>query len=185
MSDYTFMKTGLLDVSNPRSAFQDEIVTKILGVITVMLQKAVETAGVFAEHGIYHREINSDDIRRAMKVQAQTFFKSSDLESRVSSVIMDIDRDQREVIKTIQLRKIKPQRRRRLPRPSPAEEEEEENTDFDLPDFSNDPDPDPKLPYNTCECKTCTEIRTLVDGWDAWDPEDEVERFLKKHIDAM
>jgi len=189
MTDYTFMKTGMLGNAPSESPGFEEFVTKILGVITVMLQKAVETAGVFAEHGGYHREINADDIRRAMKVQAQTFFKSDDLEDRVASVVGDMSHQPSE--KKINLRKIrgrgrgrKRQRRRPSDVPDPLDIDFDPDLDFDL-DFDLSPTPDPELPYNVCECRTCTDIRALVGGWDTWDPEDEVEKFLKKHIEAM
>jgi hypothetical protein len=183
-SDYAFMKTGILDApDNP--AFSD-FVTRILGVITVMLQKAVETAGVFADHGVYHREINADDIRRAMKVQAQTFFKSEDLEDRVASVVEDIqdqqDQHHEEVLKKIKLRKIRG--RRRKVAAGRADVVEDIAVDDDFVDIPEVPEVI-ELPYNTCECQTCREIRDLVDAWETWDPEDEVEKFLKKHIDAM
>jgi len=186
MTDYTFMKTGLMTPGRDHDrAFQD-FVTKILGVITVMLQKAVETAGIFAEHGGYHREITADDIRRAMKVQARTFFKSDDLEERVASVVQDVQQPEPEaeaVAVSKNTRKIKI-RRRKVKKDADADDVPYD----DIPDVISDLEDVPSdlgLPYNACECTTCRDIRALVDGWDAWDPEDEVEKFLKKHVDQM
>jgi len=186
MTDYTFMKTGLMTPGRDHDrAFQD-FVTKILGVITVMLQKAVETAGIFAEHGGYHREITADDIRRAMKVQARTFFKSDDLEERVASVVQDEQAEAEPVLKNITLRKI---RRRKVKKDADADDVSYDDVPYDdIPDVTlnlGDVPSDLGLPYNACECTTCRDIRALVDGWDAWDPEDEVEKFLKKHVDQM
>ena len=185
-SDYAFMKTGLVDGCSQNSPAFEDFVNRILGVITVMLQKAVETAGVFAEHGMYHREITAEDIRRAMKVQAQTFFKSEDdLEGRVASVVEDII-VQKEVVEVVKKIKLRPIRRRRGKKKRISSPDTEVPADYFIsPDFSVPPVPDFDLPYNACECQTCTNIRALVDGWDAWDPEDEVEKFLKKHIDSM
>lgn len=193
-SDYAFMKTGLVDGCSQNSPAFEDFVNRILGVITVMLQKAVETAGVFAEHGMYHREITAEDIRRAMKVQAQTFFKSEDdLEGRVASVVEDIIVQKEDAVEVVVKKiKLRPILRRGKGKKSPGEAQREPVGDVlvdDVPDaalYSSSSVPlDFDLPYNACECQTCTNIRALVDGWDAWDPEDEVEKFLKKHIDSM
>lgn len=194
-TDYAFMKTGLSGGGGGNQASFEDFFNRILGVITVMLQKAVETAGVFAEHGMYHREITAEDIRRAMKVQAQTFFKSEgdELENRVASAVQDIAHEEEAVV-VVKKIKLRPIRRRgkgkKLPRRPFAEDDVAVDVAVavavaeDVPDmfhasFQLD------LPYNACECPTCTNIRALVEGWDAWDPEDEVEQFLKKHIDSM
>ena len=38
--------------------------------------------------------------------------------------------------------------------------------------------------HATCECECCKAFRHAVDTWDQWEPEDEAEAFLKKHVNA-
>jgi hypothetical protein len=41
------------------------------------------------------------------------------------------------------------------------------------------------LASTTCECETCAGIRGIDDAWTAWNPTDEVELYLKEHIDDL
>ena len=46
-------------------------------------------------------------------------------------------------------------------------------------------DEEPEWTRSTCACELCAAVHHHVDTWDAWEPEDEVQRFLKRHTTAI
>lgn len=72
-------------------------------------------------------------------------------------------------------------------------EQDVQETEMLIRDYSTDEEesseeeePEPQTqPFtkSTCTCTLCSDVNRIWDTWDAWNPEDEAEKFVKNAVD--
>lgn len=159
MSDYSFMKTGL--VGESASLASEESVKRLISIVITMVVESEKTAMSYCEHQ-GRTTVTVQDIQKGLRYQARNFLFAEDTEKNVNEMhellFADDDEDMEE------------------------EDMEEEDGDH-VEDGDDDEWEDVEDDVRTCECDTCTKIRECDDKWDEWAPEDKIGQFIKNSLD--
>ena len=166
MSDYAFLRTGLLD--GDESAIDTSFLRMVTSILKVLMHDAIETAVQFAET-CGRRNVRAKDTVYALKYQARVFFDQPDLETKVLAALAeenehtyDTEDDGSD--------------------DNEASEDDNEASDDDVDETDDDG------PYCVEFVKGDAEFHRSVvridADWDAWTPTDPVKAMLKRAIDA-
>ena len=60
-----------------------------------------------------------------------------------------------------------------------------EDDDDDVDDMLESSEPVEEFVENNCICPICACMNTIYERWDKWEPSNQYEELLKKHIEAM
>ena len=186
------MRTGFDPVASTQPLEITPLHIKLISLVMMLLEYAITSAAAFVEHQ-GRTIIAPDDIKRAIKKEAMTFFDRDDLEERLDEICRSItvDVDEREVRATI------------------GEDDGNDDANDDGNDAGNDADDEDEddtndedewggitivdesevkeeHPTRICECQQCVRMTTVHEDWDRWDVEgDEVKAFLKQQVDQV
>lgn len=152
----SLLRSGVVGDVVP-NAQEDQCTKKLLGLVLSMIQRSATTAGEYAEHA-GRKVVMPLDVQMALKYHAMRFFGEESVASLEKSELKEME-DMLE------------------------ETESEEEDDDDMPALIDDSEEDEEWTRSTCECSVCRDMHAAEDGWEAWNPEDPAEQFLKVSVD--
>lgn len=158
-------KTGLIGDNNNAI---EEMKTRLIGLVCLMMKMATKTSFIFCTH--QGRDVvTADDTKKALKYTAMNFFKTDSLEQDLEDMLHDMD--------------------------TWKEETEDESLDDPSPVFEKlldtiEEDIGSSCELNQsrskeCDCAMCVDMQSIESSFDAWEPQDEVEVFLKHHLENL
>ena len=170
------MRTGLMGNSNEITVDRHSpLGQRLISLVFVLVKRAATTAAKYCFH-CKRTLVTPMDVHYALKYHARTFFAEEGfekLEEETTEMGELVSRFVREDISS----------------------DEVVDTFVDEEDISGDEDDDDDEEEEEeeeeraaekgeeCSCEFCTAIRGS--GWDAWDPQDPAEQFIKNHIDQV
>lgn len=162
MSDFGFMRSGL---SNDPVNVPEDFANRLLSITLTMVARAATDAATYCEHA-GRTEVSEEDIAASLKRQAMRFSTDEDLEADVAEtqrVLFDESSDDDEL---------------------ESEDESEDECESGDESDSEEDDPDrPTWTRSTCSCDLCRTMNEALDGWNAWNPEDPVEAYMKHTVE--
>ena len=174
MSDYAFMKTGLVGEEIVPAIDAD----RLIDLLRVMVDQTWEIATrVVRHHGWRRPTVEVPDVHAALKYQARYFLANmergakfededeersdeaeTEIEAERSEDEDEAERDEAEIEwNEIEWNEIEAER---------SEDEDETETP-------------------TCACALCVAVHRATVEWPAWEPADEIEAFLKTSVDRF
>lgn len=154
MSDFGFMRSGLL---NDPVNVPEDFMNRLMSITLTMVARAATNAAVYCEHA-GRTEVAEEDIAASLKCQAMRFSTDEDLEA-------DVAETQRVLFEESE------------------DDEESEEDESDESESEDESESDrPEWTRSTCTCDLCRTMNESMDGWDAWNPEDPVEAYMKQTI---
>ena len=176
------IKTGFCPAQEePPTAEQvANVKIRLLGLVCLLIKKAAVTAGVYTSHQGRHT-VDGPEIVMALKYECLTFFENESLDRDLDAMLHQIaqfdDQDTVEnfiasspddirsgkhdggpIVENV-LNVVEDELQTHLPAPEPT-------GDADIP----------------CVCALCEKMENIHFMWDAWEPTDEAQRFLKDHL---
>ena len=178
---------------------------RLVGLVFVLVKRAATSAALFCRHAGRYM-VTPDDVRKALRYHAVSFFSESgfeQLERDVESMEAMVDQFVSEsigsgdVVDTFADEAIDTRSTRSQDGEEYDDDESEDDEDDDDDESEDDDESDmdgpppfpstsetlPKSSDNPCTCDVCRGIREL--DWDAWQPTDPAECFIKSHIDFI
>lgn len=174
------LQTGFSAIdSGDIGAEQSAFIAKIMGLVLLLLKRAMILAGNVVKHR-GGNVVGAADVNLALMHEAMTFFDSETLEQDLDEMVamledsLDVDID-----------------------PSDAEAIGEHSDALidnlmdeaarAMPDDPQDSDDGPENPGSIkCSCKMCAAIERVDEKWEEWDvTDDPVKAFLKHHLDTI
>lgn len=167
------LRTGLLGGEGPTIDKNSPLGKRLLGLVFVLVKRAATTAAMYCAHDA-RSMVTPDDVRLALKYHAMTFFSEAgydqlerdvnDMEGMVDAFVTE-SLASGDIVDAFADDAVAHE----------ASSDEETSTDDDV---------DPETPADPgCDCEVCRGIRELE--WDAWNPTDPAERFIKSHIEDI
>tara|TARA_Y100000389_G_scaffold204838_1_gene260060 strand:+ start:5686 stop:6171 length:486 start_codon:yes stop_codon:yes gene_type:complete len=138
---------------------KQEAEINITSCIMTFMSYSIKSSSIYVEHS-GRTIITPDDIKRAMMVEVFMYFKRSDLKVRVDEW------------RNILLTEIV------------MSEEEDEDSDSEEEEIKDKVSEEIKH-KKVCSCEVCNLMNTIKDNWQYYNPEDELGKIFKKHIDGM
>ena len=133
---------------------------RLIAAVVVMTRRAAERAVTWSAHD--GRDSASEaDVEIALKHQARYFLGTLD----DPDVVQDILDTEHELFGDDES----------------EEEEEGKEEDSEGEEEEEEEEEKTKCP---CACDFCVEMREASETWDAWNPHDEIEQYLKTRVDA-
>jgi cobalamin biosynthesis protein CobT len=169
MSDYAFMKTGL--VGEEVGAAID--VDRLIDLLRVMVDQTWEIATrVVRHHGWRRPTVEVPDVHAALKYQARYFLANMERGAKFE----DEERSDDE----IEWNEIDEAERSEddEEQSDEAERSETETDEVERSEAETDEDP-------TCACDLCVSVHRATAEWPTWAPSDEIEAFLKTSVDRF
>lgn len=150
------MKTGFNLVQNTNEAA--ELKKNITTMVVLFSQKALRAAAIYVSHS-NRNIVVTEDIKRGMMLETFIFYKDPKLLEEMKQVKENIyDND---LLSTV-----------------------EDGLADDMDEIITDDEPG-EYTENNCNCPICSSFNTIKARWADWEPKDEIEKILKKHIDNM
>lgn len=183
------MRTGLGSPGNAVLYPNDEyFIKRAVALAAVVTTRAADTACTLAEHqgrtGV--GAVTVPHIHAAMQYQAMNLMKSDDLEE-------DVDATEKALWEESSSEE-------ECNQDTAAEDLEHDDIYADMPDLVSDTDSDnsPKRGFEkpeelytveeavsgSCDCTVCAGVKHAVRHWDAWEPDDEVEKYMKHVVET-
>ncbi len=147
----------------PSTEGQESLAKRLISTVSVMTQHAGCLAYQICMHA-NRGEVTPDDVNAALKYQARHFLQTVDS----PDVMQEID----EMEKVIFVTESVGSNDSDDDIETDTASEEEEVTLTDEQDYRD----------GKCMCATCIKVREAVDSWDAWEPTDEAEVYLKDSV---
>ena len=141
---------------------KQEAEINVTSCIMTFMSYSIKSSSIYVEHS-GRTIITPDDIKRAMMVEVFMYFKRSDLQIRVDEwrnillTDMNMSEDEEEYGDS-------------------EEEDDEEIKDKVCEEIKN---------KKVCSCEVCNLMNTIKDNWQYYNPEDDLGKIFKKHIDGM
>ena len=190
MSDYAFMKTGLVGEEIVPAVDVD----RLIDLLRVMVDQTWEIATrVVRHHGWRRPTVEVPDVHAALKYQARYFLanmergaKFEDAERSEEAEAEERSDDEIEW-NEIEWNEIDAER---------SEDEDDEIERSEIEEAERSEDEDDEIEWNeieeaetddppTCACDLCVSVHRATAEWPAWEPADEIEAFLKTSIDRF
>ena len=157
--DYSFMKSGHNILVQPEVSDVEKI--KIGALISVFAENAIKSAFQYVEHSS-RNGVTTEDIKLAMKLEVFQFLKRTDTQERVDEASKEITEEYF----------------------GEEGDEGEEKDELDDSPFMTEDELD-TFTKSSCECDHCQKINVVMLNWDSWTPSTDLEKILKKNIDAI
>jgi hypothetical protein len=155
MSDYAFMKTGL--VGEEVGAAID--VDRLIDLLRVMVDQTWEIATrVVRHHGWRRPTVEVPDVHAALKYQARYFLANMERGAKFE----DEERSDDEI--------------------EWNEIDEEQSDEAERSEAETD---EAEIEDPTCACDLCVSVHRATAEWPTWAPSDEIEAFLKTSVDRF
>lgn len=177
------LKTGFTSAISPGSAEDVAIYkTQMLGLVCLLIKRAAITAGVYVEHQDKH-VVDAPEIILALKHETMRFFQTETLESDLNDILRAMS-DETSVEHVNEFIQAAPESIGEASGPSGEGLVDTvlNVVESELQDSLPERVPGGDKP---CECSLCTTIDDIDFLWDAWEPSDPAERFLKEHLETM
>lgn len=140
---------------------QEELEINVTSSIMTFMTYSIKSASIFIEHS-GRTIITPDDIKRAMMVEVFMYFDRKDLKIRVNEW-RNIILNELSNIEEIES--------------EDESEDENENTESDIVEKEEN--------KKICSCNVCSLMNDIKDRWEYYNPEDEMGKIFKKHIDNI
>lgn len=131
----------------------DDIKIRLVGLICVMVKQATRASMLFCSHQ-GRTVVTEEDTIKGLKYTAMNFFSSESLEEDLDHMLSDFD-------------------------------SLDDSTQYDdiVERILDDVDSTTETTsIQDCSCDLCVGMTNIESNFDAWDPEDEAEKFLKNHL---
>ena len=189
MSDYAFMKTGLVGEEIVPAIDAD----RLIDLLRVMVDQTWEIATrVVRHHGWRRPTVEVPDVHAALKYQARYFLANMERGAKFEDDERGEDEDEERSDEAeersddeiewneIEWNEIEAER---------SEDEDEERSDeaeieWNEIEAERSEDEDETDPP-TCACALCVAVHRATAEWPAWEPADEIEAFLKTSVDRF
>lgn len=135
---------------------KEEAEINVTSAIMTFMSYAIKSSSIYVEHS-GRKIITTDDIKRAMMVEVFMYFERPDLQTRV--------KEWRNIL---------------LTEPNLSEDEESES-ECEEEDKTEEETKNKKI----CNCEVCDLMNTVKDKWQCYNPNDDLGKIFKKHIDEM
>lgn len=138
---------------------QEELEINVTSSIMTFMTYSIKSASIFIEHS-GRTIITPDDIKRSMMVEVFMYFDRKDLKIRVNewrNIILNELSNIEEI--------------------ESEDESEDENTESDIVEKEEN--------KKICSCNVCSLMNDIKDRWEYYNPEDEMGKIFKKHIDNI
>lgn len=136
---------------------REELEVNVTSSIMTFMSYSIKSSSIFVEHS-GRKNITPDDIKRAMMVEVFMYFDRPDLTLRVGewrNIILNEMNNGEEIESEEESEEIEPDTR-----------EKEENKKI-------------------CSCNVCDLMNSIKDRWQYYNPDDEMGKIFKKHIDNI
>jgi 3,4-dihydroxy-2-butanone 4-phosphate synthase len=159
--------------------------TRMLGLVCLLIKKAAVTAGVFAEHQ-KRSVVDAPEIILALKHESMQFFQRDTLEADLNTMLRDMTSEQGSVDMVNQFIASSPEDIR-----SSSADAGEGLVDTVLDVVESELQESLPTPVDTddadhpCACSLCTRMENIDFLWEAWQPDDPAEQFLKNHLETL
>jgi len=164
------MRTGFDPLVSKEKPEITPLHIKLVSLVMLLLEYAITSAATFVEHQ-GRTIIGPEDIKRAIKKEAMSFFDKEDLESRLEEITQTMTVDIQEEAGTQSIRHT-------IRTPVDADEEWDGLVVPDEVGF--------EVPTGTCCCEACQSMTTVHEDWNNWDVDDDiVKTFLKQQIEKI
>jgi len=164
MSDYAFMKTGLMEAVDGGGIDVD----RLIGLLRVMVDQTWEIATrVVRHHGWRRPTVEVPDVHAALKYQARYFLANMERGAKFE----DAERSEDEIEAERSEDEIEAER----------SDEEWNDDEWNEAEERSDEADDPP----TCACALCVAVHRATAEWPTWEPADEIEAFLKTSVDRF
>ena len=153
--DYSFMRSGQLDGDELPAGVQSTV-KRLVSVAIVIVARSGDTAATYAQHA-GRTQVTREDVQRALKYQTRVIMRDDGLEEDTHHWEQQLT----------------------------AEMERESESESESDDVVAEPPEVPDQPWtkSECTCQLCVAVNDSHDTWDTWQPDDEVEQYLKKYTD--
>ena len=156
------LRTGLADdVSPPKIDRNSPLGQRLISLVFVLVKRAATTATTYCTHS-KRKIVTPEDVQYALKYHAKTFFEEEGFETLEKETLEMEDLVSRFINEDMSSDEV-----------VDTFTEESESDDEEVSDD----------PGEECHCELCTTIRGV--DWDAWDPSDPAENFIKVHVDQV
>lgn len=158
------LRTGFGDAPGQKIDKNSPMGKRLISTVFVLVNRAARTAALYCTHS-KRTMVTEDDVQRALKYHAITFLSEAEyekLEQDVQSMEELVDRFVTEEVTSSDVTNEFCDEAEDDVSVSSGEEEEGDVE---------------------CECTVCSGVRNVE--WDAWNPTDPAELFIKHHIDEM
>ena len=158
------MRSGL---SNDPLNVPEDFMNRLMSITLTMVARAATDAAMYCEHA-GRTEVSEQDIAASLKRQAMRFSTDEDLEADVAEtqrVLFDEPSDDEEDESEYD---------------ESEDESEYDESEYDESEYESER---PVWTRSTCACDLCRTMNEAIDGWDAWNPEDPVEAYMKQTIE--
>ena len=156
MSDYSFMKSGFDNINS--NEMDDDMLDNLYSLIYAFMEKSMISADIYVKHS--EREIiTKEDIQLALKYETFKFLHRPNIfddVSRWKEILLDEIDDEGDDAKEMQ-----------------------DGGDSDV--IANDKDYVP-FKKSECDCEICSEMNSIEDKWDEWEPHNQIEIILKNAV---
>lgn len=139
---------------------REELEVSVTSNIMTFMSYSIKSSSIFVEHS-GRTIITPDDIKRAMMVEVFMYFDRPDLELRKhewQNIILNETQNQT------------------------SENESETDDDEEVTSMEIEKE---EINKKVCSCEVCGLMNEIKDRWCYYNPNDELGKIFKKHIDAM
>jgi hypothetical protein len=178
------LQTGMVAIdSHDVGAEQFTFITKVMGLVLLLLKRAMILAGNVVKHR-GGDTVGAEDVNQALMHEAMTFFDSETLEQDLEAMVQmledsldcDIDLTDADAIGEHSDALIE----------NLLDDASRAMSDSNDSDDSSEDD-GPRNPGDKeCSCEMCAAVENVREAWDQWDvTDDPVKAFLKQHLDTI
>lgn len=175
-SEVPRMRTGLLESSEEQGEDREDVLEGLVVLLLILVSEATDVAATLAEHA-EAEVVGKRHVRAALKslIFRGAFFDSPDLEARFDA---EVDRDTSSESEAESEEEAEEEDgAEKTGSDAEAESEAESETESEA-----DEESEAELEADgACLCEVCVAARVACREWDAWEPEDEIEAWLKEH----
>ena len=136
---------------------REELEINVTSSIMTFMSYSIKSSSIFVEHS-GRTIITPDDIKRAMMVEVFMYFNRPDLKIKIGewrNIILNEMNDDEEI------------------------ESEDENQDIEPDEMEKEEN------KKLCSCNVCGLMNDIKDRWEYYNPDDEMGKIFKKHIDNI
>ena len=190
MSDYAFMKTGLVGYENDTGIDAE----RLIDLLRVMVDQTWEIATRAVRHHGWRRPtpVEVPDVHAALKYQARFFLANMERGAKFEDEVeerSDEAEERSDEAEWNEAERSAASDDERSEEDDERSEEAEERSDDEIEwneieggERGDEADPDPPT---CCPCDLCVAVNRASAEWATWEPADEIEAFLKTSVDAF
>lgn len=170
MSDYSFMKSGSGNGTyqdNSENNLDKKTENDILSLILVFIEDATKLSVTYSNHA-NRNKATVKDLSLALKVRAfhgDEFWNLPDVQEKIQSA-QDFINEEEEYTES-------------------NEDEDMEISNDDADNMEAEEEEYIEFSLSSCTCKICKDMNEIDSKWGTWEPTDNINKILKKHINEI